>query len=336
MAKLRALFPDYHSGFKDLIIDVTADNDDDTKDRSEEGSAGVDARVKALGLMSDKQLSSVVARHCRIFLSLSARRRGAVRALLASSSPRRDGSHPAPRSVEAAKPQARCCDPERLVAFEDSYRASVLLAGPTSRLPSSVVFRPSPRPGGEGETAATVLQVEEAFSASHLLALADAARLCRSGRSLLEDAAGVSFDEATTTTAGAATLKKTKKDKARASLGGVSDAPWLGEGAAGRNLLLVDPLVSFHLDPNVGETRLADGSLVAMLRRVAGLLEEFPGHGVLIQVSVDIRVYSFRSSVCQTPKVSSHDPGLCWVYTILILCFLRKCVCPVVFMVRLD
>ena len=282
LAKLRALFPDYHIGFKDLIIDpsdVTDQNDADGAG-SEDGAGGVDARTKALGHMSDKQLSSVVARHCRIFLSLSARRRGEVRALLASSRPsqryRYDGSRSSSGVGAAARPLATCSDAERLVAFEDSYRASVLLADPTSRLSASVVRPPS------AASSAAVLDVEEAFSASHLLALADAARLCRFGRSLLEDVAGSSIGE---TTGNRSSKKVSKKDKSSAGgLSGVSGAPWLGEGATGRNLLLVDPLVNFHLDPNVGETRLADGPLAAVLKRVAGLLEEFPGHGVLIQV----------------------------------------------------
>lgn len=302
LAKLRALFPDYHSGFKDLIIDSSdmgEDNDDEAAGL-EDGAGGVDARTKALGHMSDKQLSSIVARHCRIFLSLSARRRRKVRALVASCLSRRDGGSHYSLAVRAAGSRTLCSDAERLVAFEDSYRASVLLVNPTSTLSSSVVLPTSTRSGLEPGTAvprrdapegdvghpgSTVLDVEEAFSASHLLALADAARLCRFGRSLLEDAAGCSMDE----TAGAASSKKTrgsKKDKSRWASGGVSDASWLGEGAAGRNLLLVDPLVKFHLDPNVGETRLADGPLAAVLRRVAGLLEEFPGHGVLIQVGL--------------------------------------------------
>ncbi|CAN0500550.1 unnamed protein product, partial [Scytosiphon promiscuus] len=59
-------------------------------------------------------------------------------------------------------------------------------------------------------------------------------------------------------------------------------------GAVGRNLLLVDSVVNFHLDANVGETRLADAPLAAVLKRVANLLEEFPGHGVLIQVRQNV------------------------------------------------
>lgn len=292
LAKLRALFPDYHSGFKDLSIhssDVADDDEDaedggDKHDRTQEGTGDVDARIKALGHMSDKQLSTVVARHCRIFLSLSARRRRAVRALLgsSSSSSRRDGS-------------SLSSDAERLVAFEDSYRASVLLADPTSRLSSSVVLQNATQadlePGSvDGVLGPRVLQAEEVFSASHLLALADAARLCRSGRSLLEDAVGLSVDDAIPT--GAAFSRKAKGSKKTKAVTGfaVSTAPWRGEGAAGRNLLLVDPLVNFHLDSNVGETRLADGPLAAVLRRVAGLLEEFPGHGVLIQVSFILKV----------------------------------------------
>ncbi|CAN0302292.1 unnamed protein product, partial [Ectocarpus sp. 13 AM-2016] len=38
-------------------------------------------------------------------------------------------------------------------------------------------------------------------------------------------------------------------------------------------------------DGNVAETRLADAPLESVLRRVAGLLEDFPGHGVLIQLA---------------------------------------------------
>lgn len=329
--KLRALFPDYHSAFKDLMVDlsdVTADKDGEAGEGEEAGTGGsaggVDARTKALGHMSDKQLSSVVARHCRIFLSLSARRRAAVHALLALPSSRRDNPHPFLVSGAARAP-ASCSDAERLVAFEDSYRASVLLADPTSRLSSSFLLSRGPRSDLErgpdadrheapakldsAASSVSALQVEEAFSASHLLALANAARLCRSGRSLLDDAAGVWIDGA----ASSASSKKTKgskKDGSTAGLGGIVEAPWLGEGAAGRNVLLVDPLVNFHLDPNVGETRLADGPLAAVLRRVAELLGEFPGHGVLIQVCVVFRdcLYSWEWTLARACS-SSLDSG---------------------------
>lgn len=340
-AKLRALFPDYHSGFKDLIVDsgdVTENEDEAGGDENVGADAadtgGVDARAKALGHMSDKQLSSIVARHCRIFLSAFARRRGAVRAVLAtsssSSSSRRgrgkDGlSTGVGSSAAGAGPQALCSDAERLLAFEDCYRASVLLVEPTSRLSSSAVL-PAPASNrsdvGARSSPTAVLEVEEAFSASHLLALADAARLCRSGRSLLEDVAGGPTDEATGAGTGAAAVasKKHKRDKPRAGIDGVSGAPWLGEGAAGRNLLLVDPLVHFHLDSNVGETRLADGPLAAVLRRVAALLGEFPGHGVLIQVSKGSWMSVLRILVVFCVR--------CGRWVTLVMCSASRIMCP--------
>lgn len=258
LAKLRALFPDYHSGFKDIIVDNTATDSgeqDETAGGGATGEGAVDTRAKALGHMSDKHLSSVVARHCRIFLALTARRRRSLRGLFRSSEA---AGFVSERSVG---------DAVRLVAFRDSYRFSVLLAGPTSKLSSCVVLASPTVADGAGP----VLHMEEAFAGSHVLALADAARLCKTGRSLLEDAAD-------SETSGA---KKSFKGRGDGVRGG---AGWVGEGAVGRHLLLVDPLVNFHLDGNVSETRLADGPLVAVLRRVAGLLEEFPGHGVLIQV----------------------------------------------------
>lgn len=270
LAKLRALFPDYHSGFRDIVVDTTARNDDvdeASADKTNDGIGEVDARAKALGHMSDRQLASVVAGHCRIFLSLSARRLEDVRVLLERPLLTAFNSHT--RRGVGSNTGGACTDAERLVAFGDSYRASVLLAESTSRL-SSCAVRSNHTAGGGKIVSPLVLDMEEAFAGSHTLALANAARLCNSGRTLLEDAAvGSSGDEACSV--------GSKKKK-------VSDAGWFGEGAAGRNLLFVDPLINFQLDANIHETRLADVPLVSVLRRVAGLLEEFPGHGVLIQV----------------------------------------------------
>lgn len=265
LAKLRALFPDYHSGFEDIIAEnAPADSgeQDEAADGAGTGEGAPDARAKALGHMSDKHLSSVVARHCRIFLSLSARRRRSLRGLFASLG----GTSPDAAGVAGGR---SCSDVERLVAFRDSYRSSVLLAAPTSKLSSSVVLA-SPT---VADAACPVLHMEDVFAGSHLLALADAARLCKTGRSLLEDAAAGGEPTA---------LKNASRKGGRDGVAGV--AGWLGEGAVRRNLLLVDPLVNFHLDGNVPETRLADGPLASVLRRVAGLLEDFPGHGVLMQV----------------------------------------------------
>lgn len=286
LAKLRALFPDYHSAFKDLVVDHEAEqNDDSNRDGTADAEeADVDARIKALGHMSDRQLSLVVARHCRIFLSLTDRRRRQIQRLLTS------GATPL-AGVEASGSRLRernliaCCDAERVIAFGDSYRASVLLALPTSRLPSCMVL-PLPflrEADVDAEPAlrqaSPVVHMEEAFAASHLLALANAARLCKCGKSLLEDSVG-GVESASL----AVPKKRAKQSKTGVGSGGVSGVGWLGDGAVCRNLSLVDPVVNFHLDANVAETRLADAPLAALLRRVADLLQEFPGHGVLIQV----------------------------------------------------
>lgn len=284
LAKLRALFPDYHSAFKDLVLDHAdedhnVDNDDKDGATADAQEDEVDARIKALGHMSDKQLSLVVARHCRIFLSLSDRRRRQVQRLLAPAASR-PGQGSTTTGAERQSLRS-CSDAERVVAFGDSYRASVLLAGPTSRLPACVVLT-APTSHEfvlDGDfvvrEASSIIHMEQAFAASHLMALANAARLCKSGKSLLDDA--VDCDGAIVT---APKRKATKGLKAPSR----SAQGWVGEGAVGRNLSLVDPVVNFHLDADVGETRLADAPLAAVLRRVAGLLEEFPGHGVLIQV----------------------------------------------------
>ncbi|CAM9468089.1 unnamed protein product, partial [Ectocarpus sp. 12 AP-2014] len=61
LAKLRALFPDYHSGFKDIIAE-NAPADSGKQDEAAHGAGtaegALDARAKALGHMSDKHLSS--------------------------------------------------------------------------------------------------------------------------------------------------------------------------------------------------------------------------------------------------------------------------------------
>lgn len=326
LAKLRALFPDYHSGFKDIVVETAAADSKDeggaeAVDNNDGGDGQVDSRVRALGHMSDKQLSSVVARHCRIFLSLSCRRRRSARALLASCpspSSRPDGS----RTLSGNRAEPGCTDAERLVAFGDSYRASVLLAEPTSRLPSCVVLSPSNSrlsSVGNERVSSPVLHMEEAFAGSHMLALADAARLCKSGRSLLEDAAvGPTDNEPASKRKG---FKKTSSS--------VAGPRWVGEGAAGRKMLLVDPFVNFQLDPNIHETRLADGPLVAVLRRVAGLLEEFPGHGVLIQVSLifSCKYYHFLLR-CATMSLADAVYSRDVAHVLLYRAFFCHCFCP--------
>lgn len=283
LAQLRSLFPDYHSTFKDLTVDPSHQDQDDPADKDAQPADDVDARVRALGHLSEKDLSSVVSRHARIFLSFSRRKRVNARALA-----RRCSASPVTANSSFSKADICSSDSERLVAFGDSYRAAVLLATPTARLPASLAM-PAHR-GGEarlvgGSSGLTkVLHLETAFAGSHLLAVADAARLCKSGRTLLEDLSVAEM----ATTAGDPKKKssKTGKGKGVASCkgGGVMGIGWLADCEAGSNLPLVDPFKNFHLDSDIVETRLADGPLAAVLRRVAGLLEEFPGHGVLIQV----------------------------------------------------
>ncbi|CAM9345304.1 unnamed protein product, partial [Hapterophycus canaliculatus] len=248
LAKLRALFPDYHSAFKDLVVEHAEQDEggDDGAGAREGDEAEVDARVKALGHMSDKQLSLVVARHSRIFLSLSDHRRRQVHLVLTSLLPRRGRISPTAegagggeeksgyRSLEASP--FTCSDAQRAVAFGDSYRASVLLAAPTSRLPSCSVLpaRMSDEAtvdeactGSKQASPVAVVHMEEAFAASHLLALANAARLCKSGRSLLEDAVG----DSKTAVIG----KPKKRGRKEVKAAGASGGGWLGEGAVARN-----------------------------------------------------------------------------------------------------
>lgn len=287
LAQLRSLFPDYHSTYKDLIVDPSHQDQDDIDPSIVDANPaeGVDARVKALGHLSEKDLFSVVARHARIFLSLSRRKRVSARALA-----RRCSAASTTAGCSFKKVDLCTSDAERLVAFGDSYRAAVLLASHTAKLPASLVV--PKEEGGEGiqtevSGGSKVLHLEQAFAGSHLLAVADAARLCKCGRNLLED-----FSVAEMAASPGDLKKKSKKTgKGKGAVlsrgAGVSGMGWLAEGGAGNNLLLVDPFKNFHLDSDIVETRLADGPLAAVLRRVAGLLEEFPGHGVLIQVRRD-------------------------------------------------
>lgn len=300
-ARLRDLFPDYHSSFNDIL--ATNVNDPIASATAEEAvgesqtrsnlSPEEDARSNALGQLSELQLSSLVARHARLVLSLSARRRLAIRRLT--------------YSISKAQINTGSCyasTATRLVAFGDSYRASVLLAGPTSNTPACV-----PRPGfprlkldnADNDDDEGVLNLEEAFAPSHMLALADAARLCKSGRTLLEDTAVEPKSK-----------KATFKDKGAGARPVVEDAfptrGWVGDGAAGRSLLLVDTFVNFHLSANVEETRLADEPLAKLLRRVAVLLGEFRGHGILIQVRYAYVVTS-RKTPRRRARVSTPRPA---------------------------
>lgn len=288
-ARLRSLFPDYHSSFNDIVEDGDAAGDvEATGDVNVGGDDGDGDNAKALGLLSDNQLSLLVARHARIFLSLAARKRQAVRTI--SSAPVVVGGS---ASSRASAEDVTVSDAARLVAFGDSYRASVLLADSTSSVPAVVVEKRSPGQSafggisskgsdGDAEGDPPVLHLEEAFVTSHILALANASSLCKSGRRLLDDAAE-EISKGAADAANRVVRKKTLKGRGGAASARAGPA-WGEEGAAGRSLLLVGSFVNFHLDPNVGETRLADGPLAGVLRRVAALLSEFPGHGVLIQV----------------------------------------------------
>lgn len=280
LAQLRSLFPDYHSTYEDLTVDPSHQDEVDPSDDDAQSAEGVDARVRALGRLSEKDLSGVVARHARIFLSFSRRKRVNARALARRCST-------AFITGTSSFRQADICssDSERLVAFGDSYRAAVLLATPTARLPASLAM---PKEAGGASKleggGAEVVHLENEFAGSHLLAVADAARLCKSGRNLLEDFSVVQM----ATSPAEPTKKSLKAGQGKGVAvrggGGLSGMEWLADGESGRNLLLVDPFKNFHLDSNIVETRLADAPLAGVLGRVAGLLEEFPGHGVLIQV----------------------------------------------------
>lgn len=303
-ARLRALFPDYHSSFNDIVEDGdgAAADVEATCDANVGQDDGDRDNAKALGLLSDNQLSLLVARHARIFLSLAARQRQAVRTI----SKALVGVGGSSSSRVPVEEHFTVSDAARLVAFGDSYRASVLLVDSTSSVSAVVVGNQSSRyrkvgddvgvvatqgSVGDAEGGAPVLHLEEAFVTSHILALADASSLCKSGRRLLDDAAE-HVSKGPPDAANKVVRKKAGNfGKSRGSAATAASAcagpAWREEGAAGRSLLLVGSFVNFHLDPNVGETRLADGPLAGVLRRVAALLSEFPGHGVLIQVRVN-------------------------------------------------
>lgn len=260
------LFPDYHSRFKDIL---TAESDDSTADAIAADSVAAQepsedcTQPHALRHLSDEQLSSLVACHARLLLSLAVRKRIALRRL----------------SVHYAAPTAgddvsNSLVPARVMAFGDSYRAAVLLAGPTASAPACVprlVSRPDDV-GKDANIRGKFLDLEAAFAPAHMLAISDAARMCKSGTTLLWDASATKM-----------CADFTRKSMMRGT--SVKE-----EGVSGRSYEFVDSHVDFHRDPNVRETRLTDRPLTALLRRAANLLEEFPGHGILIQVRMDLFV----------------------------------------------
>lgn len=211
--------------------------------------------VALVGRISEDQLGFLVASHARIFLSQCARHSLSLQALYSKLV-----GHRQPKC-----PWWAPCDIERLAALGESYRACALLVDRTSKL--SLCRSGTPH------------HLEDEFAASHTLALANAAKLCMSGKGLLEEAV-----EAQPSAGINSNGKTTVKSTVSVVPGMVAGANWVGEGAAGRILHLVNPCPNFHLDSDVTESRLADRPLAVLLRRVAELLEEFPGHGVLIQV----------------------------------------------------
>lgn len=314
LAKAKALFPDYHSEFNDIAADSTDNThneDGDANATSENAVSDDDRRVRALGELTEKQLSSLVARHSRIFLSLSARRRLATRDLCGV------GSTPGTRVGEIHD------DAGRLVAHGDSYRAAVLLAGPTSRLPSSLMV--PPRSGGDDlagvrPNASEVRHLESEFAASHILALANAAKLSKSGESLLEQAVETFLASRRDSQKGGNVRKERRIRPEMTSVWrGIGGQMETVQDAAARNLLFVDSFSNFHLDSNVMETRLADGPLASVLKRVAGLLGEFPGHGVLIQVRTTVVTLSLYSAPRDRPRTSSmyRPVDICVVRTLM-------------------
>lgn len=271
LANQRALFPDYHGSFKDIESD-NVDVGDPTDPEGSKESNGPDSNTLAsVGRLSEDQLAFLVASHARIFLSRCARHSLSLQALYSKLV-----GHCQPKS-----PWWVPCNLERLAALGESYRACVLLVDRTSKL--SLCRRGKPQ------------HLEEEFAASHTLALANAAKLCMSGKGLLEEAAVLQSVGGTESVVP----------------GLVAGSNWAGEGAAGRILHLVNPSPNFHLDPDVTESRLADRPLAVLLRRVAELLEEFPGHGVLVQV---LSRTSFTVSNHTVPVVNKIHLRRVWLF----------------------
>ncbi|CAM9198222.1 unnamed protein product [Discosporangium mesarthrocarpum] len=293
-ARLQALFPDFSLDYGDIFTDEKSDRAMDSgpeKDGTKE-TIGLPDGVNYLGNLSDRQVSLLVASHARIFYGGVCRARllekWRLRGLVEASSGRR----PPPDDPG---------DALRLHAFQDSYRASALLAMETGKLPVEARLgvdkaNSSCQSKGEGDVQGDgpglmTNHREDLFAPSHLLALADASLLCGKGLSLLETAVFRSISPGDHTASGDKGGRREKKSgkigTSSLESGVTVGVPQFlsGQSPIGRSFCFVDPVLDFHHSPNAREARLADAPLAGLLSRIAELLEEFPGNGILIQLA---------------------------------------------------
>lgn len=268
-ARLRSLFPDYKGGYDGAVDDPSREQDDSgTGDK-----VGKEEVARALGHLSEAQLESMVARHARLFSAVVRRRQWTLRRMMSS--------RPSKSRVSSSVAIGGASDGQRMLAHADAYRASVLLGGVT-RSQDSYELPPVRSTTDQVSRGKGGVELEAEFASSHMLALANAAMLCSSGRGLLERCA-VSSGAGSGAVAGKDAVQLGVGSSTR-DAGDERHCAWGVDEATTRSLMLVDPFVDFQHDANVEETRLAYAPLSRVMQRVASLLDEFPGHAVLIEV----------------------------------------------------
>ncbi|CAM9114855.1 unnamed protein product [Choristocarpus tenellus] len=295
--RLKSLFPDFSAGYNDIFDDsvglegytVELGNPEEDQDQATDGVVSGSAGAFD-GRFSEAEVSSLVKAHARLFLTSAVQKKQASYSLC-------NGVQESGGASRKPVVEDGTLDSARLLAIQRSYRAATLLSLHGKPLLSTE--RRLGNIGAASDTESDGLEscnvegdLEDEFACSHLLTLADASLVCSSGSSLLLDTCQEACIPNGTIPNG--TMDRGKANpkiqgiRFKSQMSGMRQSvvsSCVFDRSVVRSFSIVDPLVDFYHDANVVETRLADKPLAGIIGKVAKLLGEFPGHGILIQLA---------------------------------------------------
>eukprot|EP00953_Heterococcus_sp_UTEX-ZZ885_P022572 12483-Heterococcus_DN1.PRE.2 len=245
-ARMYELFPDFHGDYADIVgakrFEELGDGPTEPINNTSITSQQT-ATVDSIRL-SDDQIATLAATHWRMTMLQLHRLINQEDATLQGTT----------KGITNTV-QSQQLDAYRLVAFNTAYRAASLYRSDINVMASS--SSDSSAIGDDSNS-----NLESSFTSSHLLAMANAVKLCIQGTSLLDNATATND----TTTTATALHSPTPK-------------------AVATRLTLHSAANDFYRDAAPHETRRCDTPLATLLLRCTALLQQFPGNAVVAQVA---------------------------------------------------
>jgi hypothetical protein len=242
-ARMYELFPDFHGDYADIVCakrfeelgDGPTEPINNTSMTSQQ-TASVDS-IR----LTDDQIATVAATHWRMTMLQLHR-------LIKQEEASLQGT------TVTSTVQSQQLDAYRLVAFNTAYRAAGLYRSDIN------VMASSSSESSSGVVSNSSNNLESSFTSSHLIAMANAVKMCSKGTSLLDNVT------ATSDTTTKALHSPTPK-------------------AVATRLTQHSAANDFYRDAAPHETRRCDTPLATLLLRCTALLQQFPGNAVVAQVA---------------------------------------------------